>query len=300
MEKSEIERINGWINSKPKWFLYGANILITKDALDRNEINTICDICFDKLDINPQQINVETLLGNSSTKTLTLNSISEINNVNGLAPKNPIVFENQNMTIIYGTNGTGKSSYIRLLKNVCNARQKEEIESNVYTGNLSEQSAKITYKIDENDKCYVWKKGDYSDELQYCDIFDTKYSNLFLKEANTVSYEPPILSFFSKLVDMCERISEEIDLLIKSVPSKLPNFPNTFVSTKAYEWLNKLTYKTTKSEIDSNCIFTDEDSKELLRLQNRLAETKQLEKADFIQKKSGEIKKSNKILRQLL
>ena len=148
MEKSEIERINNWFNSKPEWFLYGANLLLSKNTLDKTDIDTICDICLEKKDVEVQPFNVELLLGNSTNKSLSLLSISEINNVNGLAPRKPLEFSEHNMSIVYGTNGTGKSSYIRLLKNICNARQKEEIESNVYTGDTSEQSAKISYMID--------------------------------------------------------------------------------------------------------------------------------------------------------
>ena len=290
MEKSEIERINNWFNSKPEWFLYGANLLLSKNTLDKTDIDTFCDICLEKKDVEVQPFNVELLLGNSTNKSLSLLSISEINNVNGLAPRKPLEFSEHNMSIVYGTNGTGKSSYIRLLKNICNARQKEEIESNVYTGDTSEQSAKISYMIDGvKQQPYEWKKGAYSEELKYCDIFDTKYCDLFLKSADTVTYEPPILSFFSKLVDMAESVSKRIESIINSNPTRLPVFPNTLLSTKASEWIINITYKTKHTEIDTFCTFSDEDSKELLRIQNRLVETNQLEKAQNLQKKAVKI-----------
>lgn len=290
MEKSEIERINKWINSKPKWFLYGANILSSKNSLEKTDIDTICDICLEKKEVDVQPFNVELLLGNSTQQTLSLLSISEINNVNGLAPRKPLVFTEHNMSIVYGTNGTGKSSYIRLLKNICNARQKENIESNVYTGDTSEQSAKIEYSIDGIPQpLYEWKKGDFSDDLKYCDIFDTKYCDLFLKKADTVTYEPPVLSFFTKLADMAERVSDRIDSLINSNPSKLPVFPNTLLSTNASDWFTHITYKTKHNDIDTFCIFTDEDSKELLKIQNRLVETNQLEKSQKLQKQADKI-----------
>ena len=291
MEKSEIERINKWINSRPTWFLYGANILISKNSLEKTDIDTICDICLEKMDVDIQPFNVELLLGNSTQKALSLLSIREINNVNGLAPRKPLVFNDHNMSIVYGTNGTGKSSYIRLLKNICNARQKENIESNVYTGDTSEQSAKIEYSIDGIPQpLYEWKKGDFSDDLKYCDIFDTKYCDLFLKKADTVTYEPPVLSFFTKLADMAERVSDRIDSLIKSNPSKLPVFPNTLLSTNSSDWFTHITYKTKHDEINTFCNFTDEDSKELLNIQNRLVETNQLEKSQKLQKQADKIK----------
>lgn len=290
MEKSEIDRINNWFNSKPKWFLYGANILITKNLFDKNDLNTITDMCLNKLDTVVSPFNIEVLIGNITGQSLALNSISEITNINGLAPRKPLVFAEKNMSIVYGTNGTGKSSYVRLIKNVCNARQKEEIETNVYTGDTSEQTAKISYIIGGDNKEYVWKNGEYSDELKYCDVFDTKYSDLFLKGASTVTYEPPILSFYSKLVEMCEKVAEKIDSLIGSNPSKLPAFPNTLLFTKSGQWFTTITYKTKKEEIDTACAFTDENNKDLLNIQNRLLETNQLEKANKIEKKSERIK----------
>lgn len=285
MERKEIEEINKWFKSKPNWFLYGANILLKKDSLNEDEINKICDICLDLVDIDAPIFNIETLLSVTSENSLSLISISDIKNVNQLAPKKPLEFSEKNMTIVYGTNGTGKSSYVRLLKNVCNARQKENIEFNIYTGDRSEQSAKISYRFNNTDCEYTWKKDQYSEDLKYCDIFDTKYSDIFLKNANTVSYEPPILLFFSKLVSMSEKISEKINSKIEKNISKLPIFPSNLQSTDEYKWLNKICYTTKKDEIENYCIFSNEDKSVLLELQNRLAETNQLEKAKKLQRK---------------
>ena len=64
--------------------------------------------------------------------SVSLVSIARPEHVNALASEQPLSFEPNGLTIIYGDNGSGKSGYARLLKRIARARHQEEILSDVF------------------------------------------------------------------------------------------------------------------------------------------------------------------------
>lgn len=57
---------------------------------------------------------------------VTLLAVTEVRHVNALATKGALTFSPTGLTVIYGANGSGKSGYARILKQVCFARDKRE------------------------------------------------------------------------------------------------------------------------------------------------------------------------------
>ena len=77
----------------------------------------------------------------------TLQSISDVRNVNALDPGMTIEF-GSGLTILYGENGTGKTGYSRILKCLANSRSVEEILPNMHQPSTSsDPAAKIGYAV---------------------------------------------------------------------------------------------------------------------------------------------------------
>ena len=53
----------------------------------------------------------------------TLLAISEVENANRLAGNQHLPFAVEGITLIYGDNGSGKTGYVRIMKQVCRARR---------------------------------------------------------------------------------------------------------------------------------------------------------------------------------
>ncbi|AKZ62881.1 hypothetical protein F506_09505 [Herbaspirillum hiltneri N3] len=89
-------------------------------------------------------------------------SMSNVSNVNRLAPAQTLTFAPKGMTVIYGPNGAGKSGYARVLKRACRARDiTEDVRSNAFekpeAGRLAQADFQITSGADT--KTVSWVKN---------------------------------------------------------------------------------------------------------------------------------------------
>ena len=66
-------------------------------------------------------------------QAVTLKSIGKVNHVSALVSDALLEFKTEGLTAVYGDNGSGKSSYAKILKNACLTRgDTPKIISNIY------------------------------------------------------------------------------------------------------------------------------------------------------------------------
>ncbi len=230
-------------------------------------------------------------------------SISDVEGVNALAPKKPLEFGNGNITIVYGNNGSGKSGYVRLLKHVCGARETGILHRNVYKPGSAAQKACISFEQDGVPKTHTWSGQGICDDLNSVDIFDTSFGKVFVSSDDEVSYEPPVLSFFSSLILACERVASALDVEANRHQSKKPNIPADKKVTPEGTWYEAISAKTSTQDIDKHCTLGSADETEMQTLQQRLAEQAPAEKAKQLKKQKQHIdnlvQDAQKYLKQL-
>ena len=197
-------------------------------------------------------------------------SISDVEGVNALAPKKPLEFGKGNITIVYGNNGSGKSGYVRLLKHVCGARETGTLHRNVYKPGSAVQKACISFEQDGISKTHTWSGQGICDDLNSVDIFDTSFGKVFVSSEDEVSYEPPVLSFFSSLILACEKVASALGVEANRHQSKKPNIPADKKVTPEGIWYEAISAKTSTQEIDKHCSFGSADETEMQTLQQRL------------------------------
>lgn len=113
--------------------------------------------------------------------------------------------------MIYGKNGTGKSGYTRILKKICGKPHTRDLIGNIYKPNVSIGKCTISYKRGEQVEQCFWSVNDGAIEsLRSVDIFDSDTGTSYLNEANSVSYIPPIVAFFSSFSRYHDIIKEHL------------------------------------------------------------------------------------------
>lgn len=147
---------------------------------------------------------------NGSNCPVMLKSISEVQGVGALSPTRPLEFGN-NLTIVYGENGCGKSSYVRILKGAVSPKNADAILSNVYEPNCPNPQALLTYSDDGEEHQIHWKPSMKS--TCPLNIYDSSVAKQFAEEKNEVIYEPHILSILSIMATVYAGVKTKFDEL---------------------------------------------------------------------------------------
>lgn len=281
--KMNIRELQKWFDRQENWLKYGAQILVSKTDVDDSELNKIIEICTEREEIKNFEFDVSQLLHENNFLNIHLSSLEKIIGVNALSSENTLNFGDKNLCIIYGPNGSGKSSYVRLLKNICNSRLKTPILGNIYSKEKVEPSATIKYTVNEISHEETWKDGINNSDLKLVDIYDSNFNNEFLQNSSQITYEPFLLSFFSRLINLANRVVERINSLENNLVSKLPQIPQNLQTTKLFVWYKNIS-KTNENEIDEKLKFTKTDEDILSQLKLRIVQESSAQKANEIRK----------------
>jgi energy-coupling factor transporter ATP-binding protein EcfA2 len=287
-----IDNLTKWFSERPQWLQIAATRLLQQSELTDKDVSELVNLCQQEAEGKlPKTTSFfpATAFSQSATGSLRLCSISEVEGVNALAPKKPLEFGKGNITIVYGNNGSGKSGYVRLLKHVCGARETGTLHRNVYKLGSVVQKACISFEQDGVPKAHTWSGQGICDELNSVDIFDTSFGKVFVSTEDEVSYEPPVLSFFSSLILSCEKVASALDNEASRHQSKKPNIPADKKVTPEGIWYESISGKTATQDIDKHCAFSSADDAEMQTLQQRLGEQAPAEKARQLRKQKQHI-----------
>jgi energy-coupling factor transporter ATP-binding protein EcfA2 len=289
---NKTDDLSKWFSDRPQWLQIAATQLVQKPELTEKNISELATLCQQEADGKlPKTICSfpATAFSQDAAGTLRLCSISDVLGVNALAPKKPLKFGKSNITIVYGNNGSGKSGYVRLLKHICGARETGTLHRNVYKPGSAVQKACISFEQDGVPKTHTWSGQGACNDLNSVDIFDTTFGKVFVSSEDKVSYEPPVLSFFSSLILACEKVASALDAEAKQHQSKKPNIPADKKVTPEGAWYEAISAKTTTQHIDKHCTFDSADKTEMQTLLQRLAEQAPAEKAKQLRKQKQHI-----------
>ena len=158
-----------------------------------------------------------------------LAGISNVENANRLAGGQYMPFALNGITLIYGHNGSGKTGYARILKQVCRARRDkyEPMRGNVYEAASGAARAKISYVIGKAPREFNWEEGKQGVvDLSRISVFDAATEPLYADRQNEIEFLPFGLDVLPALGAACERFQErlrdEIDALTRSCSVPLP------------------------------------------------------------------------------
>ena len=215
-----------------------------------------------------------------------ISSLSETQNVNRLISDQELPFASRGITIIYGDNGSGKSGYSRILKQLCRARRDrpESVLGNVYaTVPPPPAQAKLSYSVGGEPKEHLWTDGITGPkELSRLTVFDAQTAPIYVDKQNQIEFLPEGLDILprvgSALQNLAAILERNILLLSESLQRSVLNLQTGTPAATLIDRLDSTLLPST-IEIEEAGRWSAEDDKAMAVLRENLAKLSEPAKA---------------------
>lgn len=294
--KNEIKE---WLLKQDLWLQESAKRLLEKGALTEEDLQVVYSVLFSE---NKDQVSVKHSFDSifdavNSTGQVRLLSIGNINGIENLAPREPLEFGKGNLTVIYGHNGSGKSSYTKLLKNISGKPRAEELKPNVFEPLVGERKCEVSYQVDEKTLVSEWLVDSPAVEgLRVLDVFDSSEAAYYLNNENTATYTPAIIKLFESLASVCGVLRTRLEQAESKLISTLPSIHPNYLSTELAKRFQAINVSLTEEVIMQLFSWVEADQQELNSLNERL---KTADPAALAEAKRAQIKHIKKIVEEL-
>jgi predicted ATPase len=216
IETLEME-VKDFANSLPYWGKYLCSKLLAGLVLSDPDIEAAYSYLSQDLELIEKTDNpVITLNYNENTsedykESLVINTLQNVEGVNALSENQTIEFS-PDITIIYGANGSGKSGYVRLLKNVFYSKHKEEILTNIHEEENNKQiSAEFSFLSDTTDISLKYPDHSSNGIFKQFSVFDGVVALRHLENRNVFEFRPSGLSLFSQFNGAIDALQHKLD-----------------------------------------------------------------------------------------
>lgn len=184
---------------------------------------------------------------------ISLIELKHISGVGALEQNQTIKF-GKDINIIYGLNGSGKSSYFRILQAIADKTNARNVIGNIYIDEQTEPEAVLKYQYNGHVKELSWNDIEtLASELSSIRVFDTSYTKGLLRKRSSdeLLVKPFQLALFSDVINLIDELIKVASIEISECENKLPIIDEQFLDDEVKSILKKDVI----SETDKNCIY---------------------------------------------
>lgn len=272
------DKCNPWL----KYLVY--QIINTNKPLSENDVTIIIN----HLTKNKELPNIDIMeLEESTNNDISLISMKHISGVNALAENQTIKFHHD-ITMLYGRNGSGKSSYFRALNEIVGGSEQRAIISNIYKEKPQEIKVELEYKAgDDRKQKIVWDGNTRGiKDLNNCRVFDSSYLNSFLdtRQVDETLITPLGLNLFKYISDGIDLVKNKLKELTDLAQKEKPSITMTSLSEDIqYAIQNNNVSEKQQKYIEKMYCFPEESQKQLDEIEKELKEINQTNVSDTIE-----------------
>lgn len=203
-----------------------------------------------------------------------LKSIKAPINICALHSEGELEFSTNGLSVIYGGNGSGKSSYSRILKKVCWSRNPGiELKKNVFSPSASDQQVDFIINNNGSNTNFRWRENlTPHPDLNSIYVFDTDCGEIYVNKENPTEYKPIGIDLLERLIGLLNNVSQQISDEVNSYTTQKPALDNELHSTNNGKWYLSLEEKSEESVESINLtqkeISRKQELSTLLRTQN--------------------------------
>jgi energy-coupling factor transporter ATP-binding protein EcfA2 len=261
------DEIVEWAVSRPRWQRQILRTVALGQAVMPEDIPLLVDrMISDRFD-DHAEISAEDLPARANSgPCVRLLEVRSVRNVNALLQDYPLTFDSSGMTVVYGDNGSGKSGYARLIKQIVRARHSEPILTDIFTdGGSASPFAEVTIQIDDRRVDCIWP-DQIPSEVGQMSFFDEACGDLYIASESEVTYRPSALFVLDGLIRACDLVRDELDKRLAANTRSARQLPMPHEGTQAERFLSSLSADTTDVQVDDICHLPPEADTEISRL----------------------------------
>lgn len=272
--------VKKFANGLPYWAKFLAEKILSGNLVADNDIDTSYSYLLEQLKLKEETEKPEIAIDYNAANAgnyksdLLLTKLENVEGVNALTENQTIEFC-PNLTIIYGANGSGKSGYIRLLKNVFYSKAPETILSNIHIENGHKAvSAKFTFKSNNIESPLEFADKDNAEFEQFA-VFDGKSVLSHLENKNEFEFRPSGLSFFADYTNAINRVEQK---LITDIQTKQSGYTANDLSalfdgnSEIKTLVQNLKAETKIDDLKKYTPFSDDDKSQKEKIQKQYDE----------------------------
>ncbi|NOT18093.1 MAG: AAA family ATPase [Sulfuriferula sp.] len=294
IETTVLHEILSWSINRPEWQRDALRRIVETGSLTDVDLLALEGISRSKLKIDSVKsasITTDPLRAEhlpptpGAAASVSLVSIGDLQHVNRLPQGSTIPFGNGiGLTIIYGENGAGKSSYARVIKRACRARGvPPNIRSNVFSPSIITKpaSAKIVFKTGTTEVSVAWSSGAIADpRLANIFVFDSFSAEHYVSVDNAAAFTPYGLDVLPTLSKACDALAERLKFDVAKWRTAINGASASWEydsTTEVGKCIQKLSATTQVADINVLAGFDQKQAQQLVNLREVL-------KADPLQK----------------
>ncbi len=191
-------------------------------------------------------------------KKILLSSLSNIEGVNKLAKNQQLNFS-ENLTVIYGENGTGKTGYARILKNLGFSFDKNNIILSDIFKTKQNKKATIKYKSDDVEKEFSWDCNKSNSDLSNISVFNNNCVQISLSDRQLL-VSPVGFYLFNIVKEELQELSSLFEVEISKYNTNLTWTDNLHKGTPQQIYISELSDKSLEYKLVELSNFGDSEN----------------------------------------
>ncbi len=290
-EKLAFANVLEWAALRPAWQRDALRRLVQNGTLDSDDIDDLVALCLDPTLPHDPISDVHVLSQGAVGEPITILRIENPMGINALASDQKLEFAKDGLSIVYGDNGSGKSGYVRILKNACRTLDRSSrILRDVEDAAATPQSANIVFTRGATEDAFLWKpEAPGHADLPSVSIFDSRSANVHVEKTNAVAYIPQPMQVLEALATACDQIKARLDAQIDVIAAKTPlaiKAPQLSAVTAAGAFVRGLSATSNIAQLDLLAQLSEAEIQRLATLETDLAQDPKRAAAKTINQKT--------------
>lgn len=296
-KKAIVDFLWDWTTNLGEWSkLLIHKIVTTESPLSDAEREKIFNYFLQSIQLYSglPDLNIDKPTYNPTSDKIELESLSEISGVNRLAKDQTIDFS-KNITVIYGENGTGKTGYSRILKNLGFSYDKyETILPNIHE-EAKAQSATVSYKANGASKSFTWDGQNTDSQLENISVFNSNCVKFSLADRKLI-VSPIGFHLFQLVSEELNRLTELFRFKTADHSTEIAWLDNLRPESPQYNFISSLSAASTEQKLIELSEFNSTHKENLEKMESELANLNKALLQSEIQGMDNQIKELNLII----